>query len=162
MCGLDPRLGLVVDRADRQIVLEFLERLLDFGQLHVEAPQFIGIVVRQIDSQQVAAFAAPRPAQPLAIDGEVEHRGGVAMWLLARQRDLDQIARRPQLPLRRPGRAPAGDGCGDSDWPGASGASDYPAAVVARLEFPCVVGLLAPVLDVRAGPNALPGPQETT
>ena len=41
---LDARLGVVVDRAHRQIVLEFLERLLDLGELDVERPQFIGIV----------------------------------------------------------------------------------------------------------------------
>ena len=32
---LDPFLTLMEDRADRQVVLEFLERLLDLGQLHV-------------------------------------------------------------------------------------------------------------------------------
>jgi hypothetical protein len=37
--GLDALVGLVIDRPHREVVLEFLEGLLDLGQLQVIAPQ---------------------------------------------------------------------------------------------------------------------------
>ena len=38
--GLDAMVELMVDRPDRQIALQFLEGLLNFGQLDVIAPEF--------------------------------------------------------------------------------------------------------------------------
>ena len=43
---LDARSELVEDGADGRIVLELLERLLDFGELHVVAPQLDGVFNR--------------------------------------------------------------------------------------------------------------------
>jgi len=52
--GLDALLGLVEDRPDRQVVLDFLEGLLDFGELDVERPQRVGLLRREVGAQQVA------------------------------------------------------------------------------------------------------------
>ena len=55
---LDARLELVEDEADGKIVLELLERLLDFGELHVVAPQLGGVFTGHVRAQQVAALTA--------------------------------------------------------------------------------------------------------
>ncbi len=55
---LDPLLVLVVDRADRQIPFEFLERVFDLGELQVELPQLRRIRVGEVRAQEVAALAA--------------------------------------------------------------------------------------------------------
>jgi hypothetical protein len=68
--GLDARLGLVEDRPDGQVVLDLLEGLLDLGELDVERPQRIGLVRREVGSQQVAAFSSAHLAQFLAIQAE--------------------------------------------------------------------------------------------
>ena len=59
---LDPVLALMEDRPDGQIVLEFLERLLDLHELHVVAPQDRRILAGQVGTQQIPALAAPLPA----------------------------------------------------------------------------------------------------
>jgi len=61
--GLDAFHALVKDRAYRQVVLEFLQRLLHFGELDVELLQLRGIVSAQIGAQQVASLAPPHLAQ---------------------------------------------------------------------------------------------------
>ena len=63
---LDPRLGPVEDRLDGQIVLQFVERLFDFGQLQVVAPLGRRVLRGQIRTQRIAAFPATGPAQPIA------------------------------------------------------------------------------------------------
>ena len=52
----DPVVLLVVDRSDVQVVLEFLEGLLDFGEDDVLLPQLFGVVGGEVGAQQVGAF----------------------------------------------------------------------------------------------------------
>ncbi len=61
--GIDTILALMVDRADGKVVFEFLEGLLDFGELKVVFPQFGGIFTVEIGAQQVTAFTAPHLAE---------------------------------------------------------------------------------------------------
>ena len=49
----------MVDRANGQVMLEFLECLFDLGELDVERPQLCGIVTFKVGAQQIAAFAVP-------------------------------------------------------------------------------------------------------
>ena len=58
--GFDSGFELVIDRTDRQIVLQLLERLLDLDHLQIEPPQMAGIIALDIGAQQIAAFAPPR------------------------------------------------------------------------------------------------------
>jgi hypothetical protein len=53
------QLGLVIDRADGQITLEFLEGLSDFGELEIMFPEQGGIVFGEVGAKQVAAFPTP-------------------------------------------------------------------------------------------------------
>jgi hypothetical protein len=55
--GLDPVLVMVVDRTDRQVVLQLLEGLLDLSELHIEGPQLSRIVGHQVGAQQVTPLA---------------------------------------------------------------------------------------------------------
>ena len=62
--------SLMEDGADREVVLEFLERLLDLDEFHVEVPQPGGIFGDHVGSQQVTALAAADPAQAVAPQAE--------------------------------------------------------------------------------------------
>ena len=68
--GLDPLFALMEDGPDREVVLEFLEGLLDLDQLHVQAPESRGVFGDHVGSQQIAALAAAYPAQPVAPQAE--------------------------------------------------------------------------------------------
>ena len=46
--GFDARFELVMDGANRKIVLQFLERLLDLDQLQIEPPEMAGVVVLDV------------------------------------------------------------------------------------------------------------------
>ena len=48
---------LVIDGADRQIVLQLLESLFDLGELNVELPQQCWGMFGEIGAQQIVAFA---------------------------------------------------------------------------------------------------------
>ena len=50
---LDPILALMEDRPDGQIVLQFLERLLDLAELHVVAPQCRRVLAGEVGTQQI-------------------------------------------------------------------------------------------------------------
>ena len=63
---LDPFLDLVEDGSDGKMVLELLERLLDFGELHVVAPQFGGVFTGHAGTDCVARYAQSRTAEPIA------------------------------------------------------------------------------------------------
>jgi hypothetical protein len=52
---LDALLELVVDGSELKIVFEVLERRLDFRELDIELPQFLGVVATQVGA----------PKQPL-------------------------------------------------------------------------------------------------
>ena len=97
---LDPRLCAMEDRADGQIVLQFLERLLDLGELHVVAPQRGRILAGQVGAQQIAALAPPCLAQPLAPQRERERLWRDRFASLG-QTDLDQVPGASGLLLRR-------------------------------------------------------------
>ena len=59
------------DRADREVVLEVLEGLLDLGELHVVLPERRGVFVGQVRAQQVAALppaALPEPRVPTGVE----------------------------------------------------------------------------------------------
>lgn len=62
---LDSVLALMEDRANRKILLEFLECLFDLGQLHVVLPQRRGVFLGHVGAQQVTAFTLPDPAKPV-------------------------------------------------------------------------------------------------
>jgi len=101
---LNARFLLVIDRPHREVVLEFLESLLDLGELDVERPQPLGCLRREVGTQQVAAFASAHLAQLVALEPELQACGGcTALWNL----DLDQIRRAPGFvfgPRRSPKR----------------------------------------------------------
>lgn len=59
---LDAVLALMKDRADRQVVLEVFERLLDFCELHPIASQRRRILPGEVGTQQIPALAAVLPA----------------------------------------------------------------------------------------------------
>ena len=67
---LDPLLALVEDRPDREVVLELLERLLNFGQLNIQAPERGRVFGDHVGSQQITALATAYPAQPVAPQAE--------------------------------------------------------------------------------------------
>ena len=59
---------LMVDRTQSQIVVEGLERRLDFGELDIESPQLGRLASAEIGAQQRAAFAPSDAAQLIAVD----------------------------------------------------------------------------------------------
>src|SRR5208283_1934497 len=70
--GFDASLELVMDGADRQIVLQFLERLLDLDQLQIEPPEMAGVVAPDVGPQEITALAPSGDAKLLAIQREME------------------------------------------------------------------------------------------
>ena len=70
--GFDPLVGLVVDRPDRQITLQFFERLLDLGQLQIEGPELRRIAAGEIRPQQITSFAPASFAQVLPVQLKAE------------------------------------------------------------------------------------------
>ena len=71
---LDSILPLMENRPDGQIVLQFLEHLLDLEELHVVAPQGRRGLAGEVGPQQIPALAAPGLAQPLALQRERDGR----------------------------------------------------------------------------------------
>ena len=69
---LDTLVCLVIDGPDGKIALEFLERLLHFGELDVERPKFFWSFTDKIGAQQIPAFVTPAGAQALAVQREGE------------------------------------------------------------------------------------------
>jgi hypothetical protein len=65
--GFDPLVDLVVDRVDRQISLQFLERLFHLDKLQVEHSVLRRITADDIRPQQVTAFATACRAQSLPV-----------------------------------------------------------------------------------------------
>ncbi len=57
---LDTPIALVIDGPDCEIALQFLERLLDFGELDVEGPQLRRRLSCEIGAQQISAFVSGR------------------------------------------------------------------------------------------------------
>ena len=100
---LDARLELVEDGADGKIVLELLERLLDFGELHVVAPQLGGVFTGHVRAQQIAALAPIHLSQLLATQAVGEPVGG-QLLVGVRDIDLDEEPR-PDRRLSSPRRA---------------------------------------------------------
>ncbi len=68
----DPRFKLMEDRADGQIVFEFLERLFDLGEAHVVTPQRGRVFAGEVGAQQIPAFPAADAAQFVASECEGE------------------------------------------------------------------------------------------
>ena len=96
----DPLFELVEDGPDGKIVLEFLERLLDFGELHVVAPQLGGIFTGHVGAQQVAALAAKHLSQFLATQAVGEPVGG-QLFVGVRDIDLNEEPSSASVFLRR-------------------------------------------------------------
>ena len=69
---LDTLVGLMIDWPDGEIALQLLERLLYFGELDVEGPQFRRSLSREIGAQQIPAFVAPAGAQALPVQRKGE------------------------------------------------------------------------------------------
>ena len=99
---LDPLIGLMVDRADRQIPLQFLERLFHLDQLQVERPELRRIATRDIRAQQLAAFPSSRLAQPLPVQPEAERVRRDDLILVGQLKVDDPPGRRPSLLAGRP------------------------------------------------------------
>ncbi len=72
---LDLPVGLVVDGSDGEVVLEFLEGLLDFRERDVEPPEVFGFLGRQVGPQQVRALAPADGPEFRAVQPEGERRG---------------------------------------------------------------------------------------
>ncbi len=64
--SFDAGVRLVMDGTKRQIVLQFLERLLDLDQLQIQPPQMAGVVAPDVGAKQIAALAPAREAELLA------------------------------------------------------------------------------------------------
>ena len=93
----DALIGLVVDRADRQVPLEFFEGLLDLHQLQIERPEFRRIAAREIGSQQITAFPPACLPQLLPVQLEAESLRRDRL-VLAGQLDVDDpISDRPRF-----------------------------------------------------------------
>src|SRR5271163_4650358 len=100
--GFDAVLELVMDGPNRQIVLQFLERLLDLDQLEIEPPEMAGVVAPDVGAKQIAAFTPPGDAKLLAVQREMERLRGDR--LILRRRYGSSATRRPCRPpfwLRR-------------------------------------------------------------
>ena len=54
--GFDAFVGLMIDRADREVVFEFFECLLDLGEPDVVLPQGGGVFVGQVGAQQILLY----------------------------------------------------------------------------------------------------------
>ena len=100
MCASMRLLELVEDGPDGKMVLELLERLLDFGELHVMAPQRGGVFTGHVGAQQVAALAAKHLAQLLATQAVGEPVGG-ELFVGVRDLDLDEQPSPTGVFLRR-------------------------------------------------------------
>ena len=100
MCASMRCFELVEDGPDGKIVLEFLERLLDFGELHVVAPQLGGIFTGHVGAQQVAALAAKHLSQFLATQAVGEPVGG-QLFVGVRDIDLNEEPSSASVFLRR-------------------------------------------------------------
>jgi len=59
----DAIIAVMVNGPYRQIALEFLDGLFDFGQLHILLPQLCRIRGGEVGAQQIVAFATALPAQ---------------------------------------------------------------------------------------------------
>ena len=70
--GLDAMVELMINRADAEIALEFLEGLFDLGELDVMPPQSGGIAIGEVGAQQITALAASRLAQFFLAQAEAE------------------------------------------------------------------------------------------
>ena len=70
--GLDPRLQLVMDRPQRQVALQGLERLLHLDQAHIELPELRRVAVGEVRPQQVPPLAAAHLAEGGAVEGDRE------------------------------------------------------------------------------------------
>ena len=95
---LYPLILLMMYRTDPQIVLQFLEGLLHFGQLHVVLPQLRRIIIGEIRAQQLAALMAPLDTQ----FGLVERKREAALIdvaVLLRHVNRDERIRSPGIPL---------------------------------------------------------------
>jgi hypothetical protein len=108
---LDALVRLMIDWPDGEIALQFLERLLHFGEPDVESPQLRRRLSCEIGAQQVPAFVAPAGAQALAVQREGESFRGDGRSGLG-QRDGDEAFGAPGFLLR------------NSDFSGAMGMSE--------------------------------------
>ena len=96
---LDPFLALLEDRPEGEVVLGFLERLLDLGEPRVVPPQRGGVLAGQVGAQQIPALAASRPTQPVAPQREAEGLRGHGL-VRRGQADLHQVVGAARLLLR--------------------------------------------------------------
>ena len=64
---LDTLIGLMIDWPDGEIALQFLERLLHFGELNVKGPQFCRGLAHKIGTQQIPAFVTAAGTKPFTI-----------------------------------------------------------------------------------------------
>ena len=69
---LDPGFELVVDRPHGKILLEFLEGLLHFCELHIERPELIRVAMGEVGAQQIASFPAPHLARRGSVEREAK------------------------------------------------------------------------------------------
>jgi len=100
--GFNPCVGLVVDRADCQVIFEFLERLFHLDLLQVECPELCWIALRDIRPQQVTAFTAASFAQLLPVQLEAERLWCDGLIIVRQLKVDDPPGRRPGLFPGRP------------------------------------------------------------
>ena len=65
-------LFLMEKRAQCQIALEVLKRLLDLRKLDIEVPQLRRLLLGQVGAQQVAAFASPHLPKLFLLQAKLE------------------------------------------------------------------------------------------
>lgn len=90
---LDPVLDLVINRTDRKVAFEVVERFFDLRQQHVELPEHVRGFVAEVAAKQVAPFA---PA-------------GFAQFLFAQREPLGRLPCSLRRPPGATRRHPAGD-----------------------------------------------------
>ncbi len=64
--------GLVIDGPDGEIALQFLERLVHFGELDVEGHSFRRRFFCEIGAQEITAFVTQTGAKPFTVQCEGE------------------------------------------------------------------------------------------
>ena len=85
---LDAILVAVEDRPHGQIVFEFLEGLLDLGELDIERPQALWLLRIEVGAQQITTFTPAHLAQLGAVEPQRQAGHFLGLFFGLRQKNL--------------------------------------------------------------------------
>ena len=91
----------MIDWPDGEIALQFLERLLHFGELNVKGPQFCRGLAHKIGTQQIPAFVTAAGTKPFTIQHKGEGFRGDGLASFGKL-DGDEAGGAPSFLLRSP------------------------------------------------------------